>query len=84
MPALFEQVWQPFLTEPAGQAAVSIGDLPTSIWKETWWLFRATFFRLLLLGLVGGFVLILLLALVFGAVDLGRLFGLVGGVRMYP
>jgi hypothetical protein len=72
MPTLFKQVWQPFLTEPAGPAMTEADKLPALVWSETWWPFRATVFRVFLLAIALGLALAGLAALLLGVVDLWR------------
>jgi hypothetical protein len=73
MPALFEHVWHPFLTAPAIQPVAIAKTLPSPEWREVWWPFRATAFRIALLALAGGVALIALAALVLGLVSLWHL-----------
>jgi hypothetical protein len=69
MPDLFAQVWQPFLTGAEAKGA-AFGKLVETGWKQTWWPFRATIFRLAILSLVGAVIVIFIAALVLGIVDL--------------
>ncbi|HET6840563.1 MAG TPA: hypothetical protein VFK06_02600 [Candidatus Angelobacter sp.] len=73
MPTLFEQVWQPFLTESLGQTATGVDTRPVRIWSEAWWPFRASVFRLLLLAIGLGLILVIVAALALGIADLARI-----------
>jgi|SRR5579864_3243497 len=73
MPTLFERVWQPFLTQAAGESMPASNVLPVRSWRQTWWPLRATVMRWLLLAAIGGFVLVILLGLSLGLADLWRL-----------
>jgi hypothetical protein len=73
MPALFQHIWHPFLSAPSSQPIAITQTLPTPKWKEAWWPLRATVFRISLLALAGGIVLIVLAALLLGFASLWRL-----------
>jgi hypothetical protein len=71
MPRLFENEWQPFLTGSKTQPDAS--DLPRQSWRQTWWPFRATLLRVLLLALIVGIIAWGGVALTLGSVWLWKL-----------
>ena len=72
MPGIFDKVWQPFLTGADGKDTDQ-HDVPGPNWKQSWWFFRATLPRFLVLTVVGALALILLAALALGVIALLRL-----------
>jgi hypothetical protein len=74
MPGLFEEVWQPFLTGAEAKDMESTTKLPAANWKQAWWPFRATLFRISLVVAVGALTAILAAALILGLVNLWGLF----------
>jgi hypothetical protein len=73
MRELFQNTWEPFLTAPDGGAPPT-ATLPFEAdWEQSWWPFRATVLRVLVLILLCGLTLAMLAAFALGSLELWRL-----------
>ena len=72
MPALFDQIWQQFLTRRDGQLTAPEAGLPDPKWRPACWFIRATLPRLLALIIVAALIIIVASALGLGAINLWK------------
>jgi hypothetical protein len=70
LPRVFEEVWKPFLTLPAGQLETVLKPLPPARrWRQAWWPLRATLPRYAVLLLAGALLLFCVAAFARGWLD---------------
>ncbi|HEX3106748.1 MAG TPA: hypothetical protein VHQ22_20090 [Terriglobales bacterium] len=70
MPNLFAEVWQSFLNGAEAKPTAFSTKLPDRDWKQAWWPFRATVFRIFMLSIASALITICAAALILGAIDL--------------
>jgi hypothetical protein len=68
---LFEKYWRPFLTLPQNElAGLNEPDSNRRVWREAWWLLRATFPRLILVGICVATAFLVLLSVGLGLLQI--------------